>query len=147
MTVENGTHGTNGTNGTAQKLRLLRGLSTELPLPKGVGRTIWTIWSCEAAYISHISCPARLQHAGARDHGSLSCACSGLNENKHGKTTLEIPVLLCQGGCTQSQVTWQAMKMLPLCFMIYTNEAEPKHIKKPLHADICRVLQTASWSS
>ena len=42
VTVETGT---NGTNGTAQKLRLLRGLSTELPLPKG-GRTIW---SCAAA--------------------------------------------------------------------------------------------------
>jgi hypothetical protein len=83
VTVENGTHGTNGTNGTAQKLRLLRGLSTELPLPKGVGRA--TIWSCEAADISHISCPARLQHAGARDHGSLSCACSGLNEKNTGK--------------------------------------------------------------
>ena len=35
VTVENGTY---GTNGTAQKLRLLRGLSTELPLPKGLGR-------------------------------------------------------------------------------------------------------------
>jgi len=43
VTVENGTHGTNGTNGTAQKLRLLRGLSTELPLPKGYNMLVHEI--------------------------------------------------------------------------------------------------------